>query len=967
MLELKNIYKDYYIDKKPLHVLKDVNISFPRQQFVSLLGPSGCGKTTTLNIIGGLDQYTKGDLVIEGRSTKDFNAEDWDAYRNVRIGFVFQTYNLISHLSVRENVEMGMQLAGIKPEDRKKRSAEVLAAVGLSDVLNKDVKKLSGGQMQRVAIARALVNDPDIILADEPTGALDSETSKDVMELLKEISKTKLVIMVTHNEQLANDYSDRVIRMLDGVITSDSAPYEIDYDREEKSSKKPKRTKMSFWTALKSSFKNISTKKGRTIMTSIAASFGIIGVGLVLAISNGFSNYVDRLERSTLSVYPLGVYSSTIALKNQISLKTELEPFPDHDTVIIRDNTQITNQMFEIATNIITDDSIRKLEENFLDTGQAASIIKNYNMQMHLTTVRPKGKTEPEKLLTTELTNNGTVIPMPGGNFHQLFGSKEYMTTYYDVIYGDYPQSMNDVVLVVDRYNQLTYSQLYNLGIVPAIEEGQTVADIDNIPFSDIAGENGKRYKVYTNDEYYHEDGTVDVVDLGMLGDEYTIMDLFKKNKTIQRYRNPTGDERWANWDESSDTGIELKITGVLRMKNSSVYTDLMETGLCYTPELADYIAKENIASKFSENYEKAYIQNIPNVIPDNVKSMLPPGTPKMGLFDVIDALKVHYEDKGEEINALELAMAIIAYGIPTGDGDKTIPVFSFYNVINSGSNNSDLTQNDYVIKMTDYLKNASKYGAMFVHEDENGNKIPFNQVELKDRFFMDIFDEIIPYPSMDANDVELQIPYRDLIYSIYDSIAIFPASSQGKKAIIAGINSYNDEMNKEWHDNGQKGNSPYFITVSDLISNISDSLAILVQVISIVLLIFSSISLITAAVMIGIITSASVIERTKEIGVLRALGARKKDITTLFEAETFIIGVMAGIIGILTVQLISLPLNYILNQQFAFAGLGAISNLKWWHAIALVGVNLLITMFASLVPSRNAAKKEPVEALRSE
>ena len=311
--------------------------------------------------------------------------------------------------------------------------------------------------------------------------------------------------------------------------------------------------------------------------------------------------------------------------------------------------------------------------------------------------------------------------------------------------------------------------------------------------------------------------------------------------------------------------------------------------------------------------------------------------------------------------------MAIIAYGIPTGDGDKTIPVFSFYNVINSGSNNSDLTQNDYVIKMTDYLKNASKYGAMFVHEDENGNKIPFNQVELKDRFFMDIFDEIIPYPSMDANDVELQIPYRDLIYSIYDSIAIFPASSQGKKAIIAGINSYNDEMNKEWHDNGQKGNSPYFITVSDLISNISDSLAILVQVISIVLLIFSSISLITAAVMIGIITSASVIERTKEIGVLRALGARKKDITTLFEAETFIIGVMAGIIGLLMVEFISLPLNYILNQQFAFAGLGAISNLRWWHALLLVGVNLLITMFASLVPSRNAAKKEPVEALRSE
>ena len=958
MLELRNIYKDYYIDKKPLHVLKDVNLSFPRHQFVSLLGPSGCGKTTTLNIIGGLDQYTDGDLIIEGRSTKDYTSEDWDAYRNVRIGFVFQSYNLITHLNVRQNVEMGMQLAGIRAEERKQRATEALKAVGLGDVIEKDVTKLSGGQMQRVAIARAIVNDPDIILADEPTGALDSETSIEVLDLLKEVSKERLVIMVTHNEYLANRYSDRIIRMLDGVITDDSAPYEID-EKTQVETKQVKRTKMSFATALKSSLRNIATKKGRTIMTSIAASFGIIGVGLVLAVSNGFQNYVDRMEATTLSAYPIGIYGTSVMFSDDYLYEDPPEIYPEEQEIRVLDDSVVLSKIVNVEQNIVTRAQLEVLKRDYLETGYADSILTNYNTNMHLTTTRPleDGSMEVFSHGENNLTWNNMIVPTPGGSFHQLFGRNEYIDKYYEPIAGRYPQegSINEVVLVVDRHNQLYYSDLYDLGLIEELDSRDIEGKV--IPFdSTIITE--KKYKVFTNDEFYQQETTpgkekFTITDLGL----QTEANPLNLQKEVNRYTLPTQEEIEALYNDPTK-GVELEIVGILRLREESIYTEFMQTGIAYTPELADYMFEQNNKGEFVRNFEKAFSQNIPDSMFSNL----------------IETMTKEFEtgEYGEDPTAMGLYL--VTQGIPNPiNPDETIQIFNFYDPLQPDSSAAGLKR----LSLQDYFDRATIYNATFVQRDADGNPTDYDPYATQDkedrerRYFMDSFDAFIPYPPTledeNVHDDWVSVSYRDLFYSPYHSIAIFPASKAGKDKILDGIKEYNKIQNEIWHAMGLKGNSPYFINETDILSNVSESLSILVQVISIVLLIFSSISLITSAVMIGIITSASVIERTKEIGILRALGARKRDITRLFQAETFIVGIAAGIFGIAIVLLISLPINVLLNRAFPFVGLGRIANLNAWHAIVLVLINLAITMLASLIPSRNAAKKEPVDALRNE
>lgn len=875
MLQLKNIVKDYYVDKRPLHVLKDVSLSFPKQQFASILGPSGCGKTTMLNIIGGLDHYTDGDLVIDGKSTKDFNDEDWDAYRNRRIGFVFQSYNLISHLNVVENVEMAMQLAGVSASERHERALQALKEVGLESESHKRVNQLSGGQMQRVAIARSLVNNPDIILADEPTGALDTKTSRLVMDILIEISKSRLVIMVTHNEKIAKEYSNRIIRMLDGVITDDSKP---EIENEVATGKeKNKRTSMSFYSALKSSWKNIRTKKGRTIMTSVAASFGIIGVALVLSVSNGFQNYVNRVESGTLSVYPLGIYTNAMIINTSFDRSTP-NPFPSDEEVIVKDDTNQVSPAITIKRNIITTDLINYIDSDILDPGYASSVIKNYQVDFHLTTEDPDGD-----VIAAGNTSLSDLSAVPAGSFHELLGDENFVREYYEPIGNEsrYPTAKNEVVLIIDKYNQINKSTLVKLGI---ISEEQ---DLEKIDFTDLIG---KKYKVFTNDEYYTKKDSVSA------SDTYT-----GQNKEITQYGAPTSTQLATLYNDDS-SGLDLSIVGILRIREDAPYSNLMDNGIGYTSALSDYIFAENSSSQIAQdlayNYTidktQAEFQAIVSSIPEGINA-------QTFLTPLVDQFFTFYSPIAE------------ADGVPTK------------------------------IKFTNYLNEGTELGATFTNH-----------------YFLNWFEEFLPTGLTD-------LTYLDMTYSPYYSVAVFPKDSKGKDAIKDAIDRYNLVKDQEWLDASQTGDSPYHVYYTDLISSVTATIGTLINVVSIVLIIFSSISLVVSSVMIGILTYTSVIERTKEIGVLRALGARKKDVGRLFEAETFIIGIFAGLIGIGITYLFAFPINAILNSLYADAGLGAIASLNPLHALILVGLNILLTMACGIIPSRAAARKDPVVALRTE
>ncbi|HML99978.1 MAG TPA: ABC transporter ATP-binding protein/permease [Bacilli bacterium] len=875
MLQLKNIVKDYYVDKRPLHVLKDVSLSFPKQQFASILGPSGCGKTTMLNIIGGLDHYTDGDLVIDGKSTKDFNDEDWDAYRNRRIGFVFQSYNLISHLNVVENVEMAMQLAGVSASERHERALQALKEVGLEGESHKRVNQLSGGQMQRVAIARSLVNNPDIILADEPTGALDTKTSRLVMDILREISKSRLVIMVTHNEKIAKEYSNRIIRMLDGVITDDSKP-EIENEIS-KGKEKNKRTSMSFYSALKSSWKNIRTKKGRTIMTSVAASFGIIGVALVLSVSNGFQNYVNRVESGTLSVYPLGIYTNAMMINTSFDRSTP-NPFPVDEEVIVKDDTDQASPAITIKRNIITTDLINYIDSDILTPGYASSVIKNYQVDFHLTTEDPDGD-----VIAAGNTSLSDLSAVPAGSFHELLGDENFVREYYEPIGSEskYPSAKNEVALIIDKYNQINKSTLVKLGI---ISEDQNLEKID---FNDLIG---KKYKIFTNDEYYTKKDSVSASDV------YT-----GENKEITQYAVPTSTQLAGLYNDDSQ-GLDLSVVGILRIREDAPYSNLMDNGIGYTSALSDYVFAENSSSQIAQdlayNYTidktQAEFQAIVSSIPEGINA-------QTFLTPLVDQFFTFYSPIAE------------SDGIPTK------------------------------IKFTNYLSEGTKLGATFTNH-----------------YFLNWFEEFLPTGLTD-------LTYLDMTYSPYYSVAVFPKDSKGKDAIKDAIDRYNAIKDQEWLDASQIGDSPYHVYYTDLISSVTATIGTLINVVSIVLIIFSSISLVVSSVMIGILTYTSVIERTKEIGVLRALGARKKDVGRLFEAETFIIGIFAGLIGIGITYLFSFPINAILNSLYADAGLGAIASLNPLHALILVGLNILLTMACGIIPSRAAARKDPVVALRTE
>lgn len=950
MLELKNICKDYYVDKKPINALKDINLFFPISEFCAILGPSGCGKTTLLNIIGGLDRYTSGDLIIEGISTKTYTDRERDNYRNKKIGFVFQSYNLIPHLSILSNVELAMNLKGVSKKDRIKQAKEALNKVGLSGIYNKKPNQLSGGQMQRVAIARALVNDPDVILADEPTGALDSKTSIQVMEILKEISKEKLVIMVTHNEKLAYSYADRVIIFKDGEIESDSKDGEKDVQEKEnqiyykmtelevidekekfKIQKKYKKDKsrISLLSTIKLSITSMFQKKGRTILTSIAASFGIIGIALVLALSNGFSNYVSRIEEETASSLPINVPSYTITNTKITSINyNSTDRFTDKEEIYPYIPNQ-TTASYEYKYNIFSNKYFAYLEylKNNLGLINDYIVNYNYNYEYHLLTEFPESidKETPSNIRQvntsyrssyslSSIINSTTGVPYNA--FHTLYGEEKYIRQNYDLIEGKYPTKSEELVLVVDQYNRISFETLRALGffssqdsisdIISEIEKSDDdKKQVKGFSFNDVLN---KTYKIYSNDEFY---------EIRPIYSE----DTFKGNVYLQK------NLRTIYEDES--LGRELKIVGILRPTRSSTIS-LMAEGLCFLPSLQEEIVKTN-----NNSYLATHIL-------DNI-------TLKSGMtFD-------------------EFSRKLISI-IQSGDV-STNSIYSLFNTyfdtLNYIPSNSDYA---YYTTISSFISNCRYFGLDLIPLELKEKPLSNNEESIS-YFIYYVLSNIVF-----NNDVNNQkkallglLAYLNN-YSDIANVVIFPTDLSNKEILLNYLNEYNDITLADGIDDPYHAiNSSEQVFFSDIVGTVTDTLAQVINVITIVLVILASVSLIVSCVMTGLITYAGVIERTREIGILRAIGARKKDVGRIFQSESAMIGLMAGVIGCLVAFIICFPINFIVNSIYYSYNIGSIASLNWIIVLVLIAISMLLTFVSGLIPARVAAKKDPVEALRSE
>lgn len=924
MLKLSGITKEYKIASGTVHALKGISLTFRESEFVCVLGPSGCGKTTLLNIIGGLDHYTTGDLVIQGRSTKNFRDRDWDIYRNHRIGFIFQSYNLIPHQTVLGNVELALTIAGVGREERKARAKQALERVGLGNELDKKPNQLSGGQMQRVAIARALVNNPDILLADEPTGALDSETSVQIMELIKEIAGERLVIMVTHNPELAYQYASRIVRLKDGLVESDSAPYygEEDVARDvnvegfvkaqsvsdkaeemqtsaaevgpqsktvSKGKKQKKlRARMSFFTSLALSARNLLTKKGRTILTSVAGSIGIISVCLVLALSNGFNNYIRQTEEDMLSYYPVTISESSFDLASVMTSFTSPQDMPDMsqlDDKVYIDSflTSLANGM--AATNNLSDEYVAYLED--MDPSWYSEIMYSYgasisdNLFLQAETF-PDGDNTATELTTRSLSNlkskyitdlmafasqyssligfadyfTDVVNVMPGTSDNANLGYGAYVLDQYDIVAGTFPQNENEAVLVVGQNNQVTDLTLAQLGLLSedrfmdlfnlGDDDAEEVADpdADKLLFDEILR---KRYTLYFNDAVYtkNENWT----QASYLSNQYPFS--YQGDRT--NYSDPNEDVLTAEEGE----GINLTISGILRLKDGLSY-GCLSSGLNLT-----------------EKTVQAYIQgNLNSQIVNWMKS---------------DEARYNVNPQAYEDDKVYIYLMPVAT-------DNLTSSFTLYEVMTG--------VNVYVAQTPDEA--IQTLGG--------------------------------------SNSVS--------------RIAIYANDFDNKELVL----NYLDQWNTD-HDYSDEARSMQ-ITYTDTVGMLMSIMQTMIDIITYVLVAFTAISLVVSSVMIGIITYVSVVERVKEIGVLRSLGARKQDVRNLFNAETFIIGLTAGLIGIAISYLLCIVISLVLES---LTGIGGIASLPALTAFIMVCVSVVLTLISGLIPAQSAAKKDPVIALRTE
>ena len=908
MLELKNIVKVYEVGELKQTALNNIDISFRENEFVSVLGQSGSGKTTMLNIIGGLDRYTDGDLIINGVSTKEYKDSDWDYYRNNSIGFVFQSYNLIPHQSVLANVEMALTLAGVSKKERRERAVAVLKKVGLADHINKKPNQMSGGQMQRVAIARALVNNPDILLADEPTGALDSETSIQIMELLKEIAKDKLVIMVTHNPELAEKYSTRIVRLKDGIITDDSNPYE---EKEEKKERiKHKKISMSFFTALSLSFNNLRTKKGRTLLTSFAGSIGIIGIALILALSTGMNAYISDVQKDTMASYPITISSETIDVSGIMGMRAEVigERRKDSEAAVTNRNGVFADysaleaeekMSASMVKNNLTDFK-KYLDDPNSDIRQYLGengIVYSYDMNFSVYSYDSDKKlidsdSDPDEKQGASATPAGGILSRLGSNGSSDGGAAEFseltvgakgegigqaVTDNYDVLYGSWPKSYNEVVLVLDKNNSISAKTLYQLGLITR-KQYETASE--KIEKGEKADELIFSYKDACKQTFY----------LVPACDKYTK----NANGTFSAIDDATLNEK-----ELTENAIELKITGVIRPK-ADASNESITTAVAYTSKLTGYVIKHTDESSVIKAQEADSTVN------------------------VLTGMKFESPDEKAKVNDAKKYLSNL------GISEKA----SFYKLMMYYSSNSASVGGAAV---TDETTMAAALDRWLASE-------PDKEVLLK------IYDEYIAGSTYDDN----MKAFGKVSYDAPSSISIYTDSFENKDSIAACIEAYNETAD----DSAQ-------ITYTDYVAMLTSSVTTIINGISYVLIAFVTISLIVSCIMIGIITHISVMERTKEIGILRALGASKRNISQVFNAETFIIGCCAGLLGIGISLLATVPINAIIEKVSGLTGLTA--QLTPQSAVILIAISIVITVLGGLLPAKKAAKKDPVIALRTE
>lgn len=850
MLELKHVTKIYEVAGSKQKALNKIDIKFRQNEFVSILGQSGSGKTTMLNIIGGLDKYTSGDLVINGISTKEYNDRDWDTYRNHRVGFVFQSYNLIPHQTALQNVELALTLSGVDKDERRKRAIAVLKKVGLGNQINKRPNQMSGGQMQRVAIARALVNDPDILLADEPTGALDSETSLQVMDLLSNIAKDKLVIMVTHNPELAVNYSTRIVKLLDGEIVDDSNPFDGNEEiKEIKSNKKNKKTSMSFKTATSLSLNNLMTKKGRTLLTAFAGSIGIIGIALILSLSHGIQNYITKTEEETLSSYPLTIQKESVDMSSLLENLTGNQEIKDYDDDNIH-SVNIMGDMFTSMTQEVEHNDLKSFKE-YLDNHNkikdyTSDIQYSYNVTMNvykndlenITQVNPTQIFDAIGMSTSGISSAYSGYLSNYDVFYEMINNDELNKQQYDLVDGHWPENYNEVVLTVGKHNEISDYTLYSLGII-------------------------------------------------------------SQDELKEQFNNMVSGKE-VSFEEHSYTTEELLNISFKLVLNTDYYQH--KNGLW-------------INMSTDEEYMKRILKNaedikIVGIIKPNEEAVT--GNSSFGMIGYTHALTEHLINKINEEEIVKEQLANKEINVFTGSEFSTD---SSFDIKNLSKEQLAYLQSLSQAELAEYMKNYSDN--MTSSYEENISKLGI---------------------------ADLEDP---------DMIAIYPKDFDSKEEITAIIDEYNKGKNEE-----------EAISYTDLVGIMMNSVSSIVNVISSVLIAFVAISLVVSSIMIAIITYISVIERTKEIGILRAIGASKKDISRVFNAETLIEGAAAGILGILVTVLLNIPINIIIKNT---VNISNIAKLPINGAIILIIISVLLTVIAGFIPAKIASKKDPVEALRTE
>ena len=1000
MLELKNIVKEYPAGGQPVEALKGVSLQFRESEFVSILGPSGCGKTTLLNIIGGLDQYTSGDLVINGRSTKDYKDRDWDAYRNHSVGFVFQSYNLIPHQTVLQNVELALTLSGVPKAERRRRAKEALERVGLGSQLKKRPSEMSGGQMQRVAIARAIVNDPDIVLADEPTGALDTETSVQVMEILKEISKDRLIVMVTHNPELAQRYSTRIVRMLDGQVTGDTAPLTPEEAQKERAAsvkkdeaaRKAKRPSMSLWTSFGLSLKNLFTKKGRTALTSFAGSIGIIGIALIYAVSQGTTAYIDAVQEDTLSSYPLTLQSQEMDLGSLMEEFIDAAQSTDEHQL---DGVYQKPMIYDMVNALSSSETIENdlasfktyLEQRLKDPedplyNAVSGVQYTYDPQLLVYTENVDGDillSDSQELMEDLLQEYFSIDMAAMSDLRSSYGMDSLASSMgggsmvlwqemlpgddgalispmledqYDLVYGSWPNDYNEVVLVLDENNELDDMALYALGLKPqeemdaimqaAVDQTEVELEDQSWSYEEICS---REYKTVLNaDCYAYDEASGLYVDL----------------------RDTDAGLRYLY-----DNGITLQVSGIIR-PNENASAHMLSGSIGYTSALTEHLAQAS--------QDSAAIQAQMDSPNRDIFTGLPFQESTGNLTDEEkDSAFRSYVSGLEEQDKAETYLAIQslptqeqidqAVGQSTGSMSREEMESTLQEALTSQASLDESQVEDYIAAMSD-----EELSDLFTQMAEEQFKAQYAAQVQQQLAAMEpaqmaaaldaamdtyttqqcaqYYDEVLTFSDSTYEENLVQLGYIDLDDPA--SISLYAASFEDKDVIEQSIADYN-----ETKDDLEQ------IQYTDYIGLMLSSITTIINAITYVLIAFVAVSLVVSSIMIGVITLISVQERTKEIGILRAIGASKRNVSSMFNAETVIIGFTSGALGVLITWVLCIPINAILHHLTGIQTLSAFLPLP--TALVLVLISTALTLFSGIIPSRSAAKKDPVVALRTE